>query len=464
MRIARTNCASKAVCGILSADQKRSYFLTSYVKLARMEPEKFHGRAGETGMRQFGRIPFAVLSRAISGPHSESWQGMRPLILRCEIMNRGRGKDKIRMKTLIRELVVAIMVAGVLGLVGCQALESAKNSVVASVSAMRLKSDIEDECLKYESKNDGVGLKAYLTKLQNTTPKPDGWDSTLDVLVENWMAKAATMLLKTETQRTCDNFIAQGDAVGAKSYLNGLLAMDKKPTGWNDSVEALVNSLLAMVREAVLKSQCERIWNEVKVALDKRDFATARKLTSMANPFADDELRNDILKYRIGILNEIVNPYQCDWIIHQMGLKVAELRKNGQENGVKAYLASVESIKDEFPSIDQKTKEISQGLKNLYWLDDRVRGYVEMHIAQAREILDARAVLGNYRDYKEVFDLVDAAVVEMKLYNPNWGEFEKRWEASMKSVRRVMTTAEVNAKIAKAKCELAGDAKLKGGK
>ncbi len=406
------------------------------------------------------------------------------------------------MKTLTYGFVAIVMATAVSGITGCQALESAKNSVVASVAAMRLKADIEGECSKYESKsdgaglkvyllkqqsanpkpegwdssveslikeklakadallaeklkadienscaqyvdkNDGVGLKAYLTKLQNTNPKPDGWNSSLDDLLKSWMAKAATMLLKIEIQSKYDNFIAQGDAVGAKNYLNGLLAMDKKPTGWDDSVAALVNSLLAKVKEEVLKCQCEGIWKEVKAALEKKpepDFVTARKLTSTAEPFADEELRSGILKYRIGILNEVINPYQCDWIIHRM-------KSNHDVSDV--------LIKDEFPGIEQKVKEIASGLKNLYWLDDKVDAYLAEHVAQARELLDARAVSGDYRDYKEVFDLVDAAVAEMKLYNPKWGSEEQGWEISMKNVRRVMTTAEANRVISKAKAVL----------
>lgn len=59
MRIARTDCASKAVCGILSADQKRSYFLTSYVKLAQMEPENFIKEPAKRGCVYLG----AFLSR-----------------------------------------------------------------------------------------------------------------------------------------------------------------------------------------------------------------------------------------------------------------------------------------------------------------------------------------------------------------------------------------------------------------
>ena len=45
----------------------------------------------------------------------------------------------------------------------------------------------------------------------------------------------------------------------------------------------------------------------------------------------------------------------------------------------------------------------------------------------------------------------------MKLYNPVWGERENAWESSMKSVRRVMTTAEANAAIVAAKVELTND-------
>ncbi len=113
------------------------------------------------------------------------------------------------------------------------------------------------------------------------------------------MAKLDTMLLKIEIESKYNNFMAQGDAVGAKGYLKDLLAMDNKQTGWDDSVLALVNSLLAKVKEEVLRCYCEGIWKEVKAALERKPepvFATARKLTSAAEPFADEELRCGILK------------------------------------------------------------------------------------------------------------------------------------------------------------------------
>ena len=84
MKIAADELREQGCLWYTSNRQKRHNFLTSYVKLARMEPEKFHGRAGETGMRLSGRIPFAVSSKAFSGPHSESRQRMRPFFLHRE--------------------------------------------------------------------------------------------------------------------------------------------------------------------------------------------------------------------------------------------------------------------------------------------------------------------------------------------------------------------------------------------
>ena len=53
------DCGSKSTCGILSTDQKRSNFLTSYVKLAQMEPENFIKELAKRGCVNLG----AFLSR-----------------------------------------------------------------------------------------------------------------------------------------------------------------------------------------------------------------------------------------------------------------------------------------------------------------------------------------------------------------------------------------------------------------
>lgn len=53
------DCESESTCDILSADQKRSNFLTSYVKLAQMEPENFIKELAKRGCVNLG----AFLSR-----------------------------------------------------------------------------------------------------------------------------------------------------------------------------------------------------------------------------------------------------------------------------------------------------------------------------------------------------------------------------------------------------------------
>lgn len=358
------------------------------------------------------------------------------------------------MKKLVYGVAIVSIAFCVGGLTGCQALEAVKNNVVTGIAASGLKSDIDARCKQYEEKNDGVGMKAYLDGLLTAEPKPEGWNDSVVELVNSWLAKANFMIRRSQIQSAYDKYIANGEVDKAKEYLTKILAAKGKVSNWDESIEKLVQELLAKINGELLKFRCAAIWAEVKAALDQRDFATARKLTATAKPYADEAIRNDILAYRIGILNEIVNPYQCDWTIYQMKSRVATLKESGKENEVGAYLKSVEFVKDDIPSIEEKVREIKPGLENLYWLDDRIQTYLSQNIAEIQKILDERSVGGEYRDYKEVWDLVDAAVAEMKLYNPTRTEHEKAWEASMKSVRRVMTTADVNAAISAAKAEL----------
>jgi len=398
------------------------------------------------------------------------------------------------------------------GLTGCQALEAAKNNVVAEIKSSRLKSDIESRCKQYEAKNDGsgmkeylnellkakpdgwdesvekfvdsqlakansmllakltsdieshckqyeakndgAGMKAYLDGLIKANPKPDGWDESVEKLVDSELAKARSMLLYNRIQGTYDNYIAKGEVDKANEYLAQILADKDKTADWNESIEKLVNDLLAKISEEVLKCRCATIWAGVKAALDNHDFTTARKLTATAAPCAEESIREKVLVYRIGVLNEIINPYQSDWIIHQMQSKVAELRQAGKNDDVRTYVDSVGLIKDEIPSIEQKVLAIKPGLENLYWFNDKIQSYLQQNISEIQKMLDARSVSGEYRSYKEVYDLVDDAVAEMKLYNPVWGDRENAWEGSMRSVRRVMTTAEANAAISATKAEL----------
>ena len=358
------------------------------------------------------------------------------------------------MKKLIYVVIAMSMALCVGGLTGCQALEAAKNNVGAAIAASGLKSDIESRCKQYEAKSDGAGMKAYLEGLLKAEPKPEGWDESVEKLVNSWLAKARSLVLKNRIQATYDKYIANGEADKARDYLVKILAAKDKMADWDESIEKLVRDLLAKVRGELLKCRCAAIWAEVKAALDQRDFAAARRLTATAAPCADKEIRDDVLAYRIGVLNEVINPYQSDWIVYQMKAKVAELKASGKDGEVAAYLDTVALIKDDIPSIEQKVRAIKPGLENLYWLDDRIQDYLRRNIAEIQKILDTRAVDGKYRDYKEVHKLVDAAVAEMKLYDPGWGNLESAWESSMRSVRRVMTTAGANAAITAAKAEL----------
>ena len=358
------------------------------------------------------------------------------------------------MKKLVCLATVAVTMACACLMTGCQMLEAAKNNVVAGIAASGLKSDIEAKCKSYEEAGDGAGLTAYLDGLLAETPKPEGWNESVEDLIKTWQAKAHSLVLRARIQTTYDNYIANKKVDQALDYLNKISAAKGKVKGWDEEIEKLVNKLLAQIKGELLKLRCDEIWTAVKAALDQRDFATARKLTATATPYSDEAIRNDILTYRIGLLNEIINPYQCDWTIYQMKSKVAALKESGKENEVGTYLESVELVKDNVPSIEAKVREIKPGLENLYWLEDRIQSYLAQNIAEIQGILDARSVDGEYRDYKEVMDLVDAAVSEMKLYNPTRTEREGSWEASMKNVRRVMTTADVNAAISAAKVEL----------
>ncbi len=363
------------------------------------------------------------------------------------------------MKRFVYGVIVMFSALCVTCLTGCFVLRNVQEQVEAS----RLKSDIEKQCKDYEEKNDSPGMKLYLDGLLKAEPKPNGWNESVVKLVNSGIVKAeeicnATAKLKLEIESRCKEYEEKNDGSGMKLYLDGWLKAEPKPKGWNASVVELINSWLLKAHQMILaekiRAACKEIWAGVKAALDKRDFDTARRLTSTAAPHADKEMRHAVLTYRVGILNEIINPYQSSWIIYEMKAKVDELRRTGKEDEVRSYLDSVALIKDEIPPLEQKILSIRPALKDLYWLDDLIQSYLKRNVAQMRALIDARAVAGKHHDYKAVFGLIDAAIAEMKLYDPVWGIGEDKWEKSMRAIYREMTTAEVNAAILKAKKSL----------
>lgn len=388
-------------------------------------------------------------------------------------------------------------------LAACLSIGSGCGTLEGVLNTRNLNKQIKDACLAYEKVPDWTGLKNYVEQELARMPRPEGWGTSTETLLsgkkslaeqelllaemrgkhdrllsdgkaadaesylasllgnppKGWNDKVArevrellAKLLRTRIQAQFDAYVADGKLSEANAYLESFLKAAERPAGWDSSVEALVKQLQAKLKKSLGAQLCAKLWENVKAALDVRDFAKARQLTSMAAPdpqAVDAATRNEVMTYRIGILNEVVNPYQSDWIIYEMKAKVRTLSKRDAI----AYVKSVPLIKDEFPTIHQKVEEIAPGLGNLYWLDDRIRAYVDSNRAKIQQIMDTRNVHGSYRDYKEVFALVDKAVAEMKDYNPrgrNDSDVDL-WEGSLKHVRRVMTTAEANAAISSAK-------------
>ena len=234
---------------------------------------------------------------------SQSGRGLRPLFPPPDTNTEGEMKG-IMMKKLVYGVAIVSMALCVGGLTGCQALEAAKNNVVAGIAASGLKSDIDARCKQYEESNDGAGMKTYLDGLLKAEPKPEGWNDSVVELVNSWLAKANSMIRRSQIQSAYDKYIANGEVDKAKEYLTKIIAAKGKVSNWDESVEKLVQELLAKINGELLKFRCAAIWAEVKAALDKRDFDAARKLTSTAAPCLDEELRDGVLIYRIGVLNE----------------------------------------------------------------------------------------------------------------------------------------------------------------
>ena len=399
----------------------------------------------------------------------------------------------------IKKMTVASAILAVcLGICsGCSTIEGVLNT-------RNLNSRIRETCAAYEKVPDWMGLKTYVMQELAVQPRPEGWSPSTESLLkekkalaeqelliaelkakfekltasgksadaesdlvsllknppEGWNDKVARIVRELLAKLICGRIQAQFDAYvkdgklgEANAYLEGLLKVDPRPIGWDSSVESLVKSLLESLKKNLSVTLCEKLWEDVKAALDVHDFAKARQLTSTNAPdpqAVDTATREKLMTYRIGILNEVVNPYQSDWIIYEMKTKVKSLSKKEAV----AYLNSVSLIKDEFPTIHQKVAEIEPGLSGLYWLDDRIRDYVDKHCAMIQGIMDRRSVNGIYRDYADVMALIDKAVAEMKDYTPPFQEGVLRWEESLKDIRRVMTTAGANAAINSAKGEL----------
>lgn len=333
---------------------------------------------------------------------------------------------------------------------GCETV----NSGVAQLAVLNLKSVVESKIREYEQKSDFKGLREYLRNLLQK--KPEGWDAAVEKLVVSKLAEVNSICLRAEieaeisakekagdyarlvafltdcqkrkpegwnseiakfvgealftahVQAKCKQFGEQKDFVGMALYLQELKEQSDKIDQWNDKVAAFVDGVLARIDEKIVAIETDRIWNEVRDALQKKDFATARSLTSTAAPFAYKKVAPAVLIFRIGLLNAVVNPYQAECVIEQMERDMAD--------GNKEAVEAVHAVKDEFPTIHQKLADCRVGLEHLFWCKSSQDALLEKYDGKIQEVMDRR--LAAYNGYAEILLLISRLKEEMQGYVP----------------------------------------------
>ena len=124
---------------------------------------------------------FAVSLRAISGPHSEPWQGLRPFFLRRETKSEGTRKVRIKMKKI---LIIIAMAISAFVITGCgskqesivkelySSIRSKDNAVAEQFCKAHLDKDVENMLNSREGRELLGNVKKEFGKIAESKDSP----------------------------------------------------------------------------------------------------------------------------------------------------------------------------------------------------------------------------------------------------------------------------------------------------
>ena len=204
----------------------------------------------------------------------------------------------------------------------------------------------------------------------------------------------------------CGCTAAQADAVTSafESAVKPLLDAAIREAKGAPSATALGTSTMSERLEAFRAELVGRITRDAVMLLSKAfvtsvsglvargDYAKARELALASQPTGDLDIDRGFFSVRMGVLNKIVNPKQCESIISEMERRVDELVRRGEYDEAYVYIGTVKSIDDAryFALLTEALDGVRQSMTGLQIKDAVADKYIQEVKAQVRARLDDR--------------------------------------------------------------------------
>ena len=240
------------------------------------------------------------------------------------------------------------------------------------------------------------------------------------------------------------------------------VAIDSKRNKINGAYKVLLGSYgqqLALLRtkleERDFRLECDRLLGEVRAALQKQDFVSARSLLWGRNKNIAERLQPTMLAFRIGVLNTFVNPLHLVCIVDDINNTVNGLMKAGKFDEALKFLDAYAVEGTENKLLEELLEVVKKEYGETYLVGEKeLSAFFRIHAEELQMLLDARVGAWKHPADGSLEKALEALAKGMKDEVLDEGAIKSYISNIRKSiVARNVTTAALKDRLAKLKRE-----------
>lgn len=197
--------------------------------------------------------------------------------------------------------------------------------------------------------------------------------------------------------------------------------------GLNDRIKALVAAKIGEIKgleaeakvkaeeiakyNAEMQSRIDDLIKRVVALVKEESFTEAREVIRDVELVKDAKWDAKMYATRIGLLNSIVNPRQCEKLSAEINQKIKEFYDNEDYEGLKAFVQGYPFVRDTYQQILDAIEQIKSAMLEMPIREPDTVAYVEDLAKRLNEVMDKR--LGAL-DYDHDFTALEKALQEIQ--------------------------------------------------
>lgn len=182
-------------------------------------------------------------------------------------------------------------------------------------------------------------------------------------------------------------------AMNTDAIVKGLVVTVEKRLGTtvlNERIDELKKTDEAVLIAAWTDDAANKLTMSVRASVRAKKFADARKAVREVVLIGDIDHDRALYAVRMGLLDAIVNPAQCDFMLKDMKAQVKAFVKADDYKGAKDYLEKYPYIRDKYEDIAKSLDEVKDTLAKMEVDDDASKAAVADAEKLIQLALDAR--------------------------------------------------------------------------